>query len=51
MQLKGNPLTSGFPSIYNDLAVAVVFVVAALTCVPSLVYLYVLGQRGQLDSH
>ena len=32
-------------------AVAVVFVAAAITCVPSLVYLYVLGQRGQLDSH
>lgn len=32
-------------------AVAVVFAAAAITCVPSLVYLYVLGQRGQLDSH
>jgi cytochrome bd ubiquinol oxidase subunit II len=32
-------------------AVAVVFLVAAVTCIPSLVYLYVLEQRGQLDSH
>jgi cytochrome bd ubiquinol oxidase subunit II len=32
-------------------AVAVVFAAAAITCVPSLVYLYVLGQRGQLDNH
>jgi cytochrome d ubiquinol oxidase subunit II len=31
--------------------VAVVFLVAAVTCVPALVYLYVLEQRGQLDSH
>lgn len=32
-------------------AVAAVFLVAAVTCVPSLVYLYVLEQRGQLDAH
>jgi cytochrome bd ubiquinol oxidase subunit II len=32
-------------------AVAVVFLAAAVTCIPSLVYLYVLEQRGQLDSH
>jgi cytochrome d ubiquinol oxidase subunit II len=32
-------------------AVLVVFLVAAVTCVPSLVYLYVLEQRGQLDAH
>jgi cytochrome d ubiquinol oxidase subunit II len=32
-------------------AVVVVFLVAAVTCVPSLVYLYLLEQRGQLESH
>lgn len=31
-------------------AVTVVFLAAAVTCIPSLVYLYVLEQRGQLDS-
>lgn len=31
--------------------VLAVFLVAAVTCVPSLLYLYLLEQRGQLDSH
>ena len=31
-------------------AVVAVFVMAALTCVPSLVYLYSLEERGRLDA-